>query len=111
MAPHLSHAGAGPPKVGVRTHVDLRGPGSYIVVPPSLHISGVRYEWDIPIEDGIADAPAWIAEAARSHRLAGDRPDDVDNFIPKGQRNATLASLALRNEVVDVVWTIACESM
>jgi Protein of unknown function (DUF3631)/Bifunctional DNA primase/polymerase, N-terminal/Primase C terminal 1 (PriCT-1) len=82
------------PKVGVRTHVDLRGPGSYIVVPPSLHVSGVRYEWDIPIEDGIADAPAWIAEAARSHRLAGDRPDDVDNFIPEGQRNATLASLA-----------------
>ena len=81
------------PKVGVRTHVDLRGPGSYIVVPPSLHISGVRYEWVIPIEDGIADAPAWIADAARSPRTAGDRPEDSD-VIPDGQRNATLASLA-----------------
>ena len=36
------------PKVGVREHVDLRGPGSYIVVQPSLHISGVRYEWIVP---------------------------------------------------------------
>jgi putative DNA primase/helicase len=81
------------PKVGVREHVDLRGPGSYIVVPPSLHISGVRYEWVVPIEDGIADAPAWVADAARSLRTAGDRPEDSD-VIPDGERNATLASLA-----------------
>jgi Protein of unknown function (DUF3631)/Bifunctional DNA primase/polymerase, N-terminal/Primase C terminal 1 (PriCT-1) len=82
------------PKVGVREHVDLRGPGSYIVVPPSLHLSGVRYEWVVPIEDGIADAPAWIADAARSPRPAGDRPDGSDDTIPEGQRNMTLASLA-----------------
>ena len=51
------------------------------------------YEWIVPIEDGIADAPAWIADAARSPRTAGDRPEDPD-AIPDGQRNATLASLA-----------------
>src|ERR1035437_7684989 len=66
------------PKVGVRAHVDLRGPGSYIVVPPSLHVSGVRYEWVVPIEDGIADAPAWIADAAQSSRPPVDRPDESD---------------------------------
>ncbi|MDA8201338.1 MAG: bifunctional DNA primase/polymerase [Chloroflexi bacterium] len=81
------------PKVGVREHVDLRGPGSYIVVPPSLHISGVRYGWVVPIEDGIADAPAWVADAAQSPRAAVDRPDDLD-LIPEGKRNAVLASLA-----------------
>jgi hypothetical protein len=81
------------PKVGVREHVDLRGPGSYIVVPPSLHIGGVSYEWDIPIEDGIADAPAWIADAARSPRTAGHRLEATD-AIPKGRRNAVLTSLA-----------------
>lgn len=82
------------PKVGVRAHVDLRGPGSYIVVPPSLHVGGLRYEWVVPIEDGIADAPAWVVEAAGSSRAAGDRPDDSDNNIPEGQRNASLTSLA-----------------
>ncbi len=81
------------PKVGVREHVDLRGPGSYIVVPPSLHISGARYMWVVPIEDGIAEAPSWIADAAGPPRTAGDRPEDSD-AIPDGQRNATLASLA-----------------
>ena len=49
------------PKVGVREHVDLRGPGSYIVVPPSLHVSGAAYEWVARIEDGIADAPSWYS--------------------------------------------------
>lgn len=81
------------PRVGVREHVDLRGPGSYIVVPPSLHISGVRYEWVVPIEDGIADAPTWIAEATRSSRTPGDRHEESE-AISDGQRNATLASLA-----------------
>jgi hypothetical protein len=93
---HLIYRTATPirPKVGVRAHVDLRGPGSYIVVPPSLHVSGMRYEWVVPLEDGIAEAPAWIAEAARSPRMAGGRSDDADNNIPEGQRNASLTSLA-----------------
>lgn len=81
------------PKVAVREHVDLRGPGSYVVVPPSLHVSGVRYEWVATIEDGIADAPPWINEATRSTRTMGDGPSDSD-VIPDGQRNATLTSLA-----------------
>lgn len=81
------------PKVGVREHVDLRGPGSYIVVPPSLHVSGAAYEWVAPIEDGIADAPDWIAEATRSTRPVDESPDDP-GVIPDGQRNATLTSLA-----------------
>ena len=42
---------------------------------------------------GIADAPAWIADAPQSPQAAGDRPDDPDT-IPEGQRNATLTSLA-----------------
>ena len=81
------------PKVGVRAHVDLRGRGSYIVVPPSLHVRDLRYEWVVPIEKGIADAPAWLVEAARSPRAAGDRPNESDSIL-EGRRNATLTSLA-----------------
>jgi putative DNA primase/helicase len=81
------------PKVGVREHVDLRGPGSYIVVPPSRHISGAAYEWVASIEEGIADAPPWIAEATPSTRTVGHALDNPDT-IPDGQRNATLTSLA-----------------
>jgi hypothetical protein len=81
------------PKVAVRPHVDLRGPGSYVVVPPSLHVSGVSYEWVTPLEDGFADAPAWLIEAGRSSCPTPDGRDEPD-AIPQGKRNAALTSLA-----------------
>jgi hypothetical protein len=31
---------------------ELRGEGAYVVLPPSLHSDGVRYEWQIPIPEG-----------------------------------------------------------
>lgn len=81
------------PKVAVREHVDLRGPGSYIVVPPSLHVSGVHYEWVVPIEGGIADAPAWVMRTSRSSTPSRERATD-SSPIPEGERNSTLTSLA-----------------
>jgi putative DNA primase/helicase len=79
------------PKVGILEHVDLRGPGSYIVAPPSRHVSGTTYEWWRRPGDGIADAPAWLYEAAP---LSGTRASAVGEPIPEGGRNAGLASLA-----------------
>jgi hypothetical protein len=92
---HLIYRTATPirPKVGVREHVDLRGPGSYIVVPPSLHISGVRYEWVVPMEDGVAGAPGWIARVARSPRTISDGTEQSDAIL-EGRRNPVLTSFA-----------------
>lgn len=40
--------------------VDLRADGGYVLAPPSLHISGRRYEWEASSDpiDGVAVAPA-----------------------------------------------------
>jgi hypothetical protein len=46
-----------------------------VVAPPSLHMSGRRYEWEVPADfdaHRIADAPGWIAELA--HRGIADPP-------------------------------------
>jgi hypothetical protein len=43
--------------------VDLKADGGYIVVPPSLHVSGRRYEWEVLSNPGdtlVAPAPAWL---------------------------------------------------
>lgn len=41
--------------------IDVRGDGGYIVAPPSLHQSGVFYDWQISPDDLVlATAPDWL---------------------------------------------------
>jgi len=41
--------------------IDIRGDGGYIVVPPSLHLSGNHYEWEIDLDKlPLAEVPKWM---------------------------------------------------
>ena len=43
--------------------LDVKGPGGYIVAPPSVHPSGKTYDWELgahPAELQIAQAPEWM---------------------------------------------------
>ena len=47
--------------------LDIRAEGGYVILPPSTHKSGRRYEWDnAPGEVSIAELPDWIAAAVAS---------------------------------------------
>jgi putative DNA primase/helicase len=81
------------PRTAVLPKVDLRGPGSYLVAPPSLHRNGRRYRWLNGLDEGIAAAPAWIHELAEASRSIPRGASAIPELIPEGQRNATLTSL------------------
>ncbi len=75
--------------------VDFKTDGGYIVVAPSVHSSGKAYEWTIPPEDGIADAPEWLIDKLRdaenektSWRTA------MTQRVSEGARNSAAAVIA-----------------
>ena len=89
-------------KVGLAGGVDLRGDGGYVVAPPSVHSSGIRYEWAEgrnPGSAALAPLPDWILRVAvdesppRGHPLAYWRRLVADG-VHAGKRNNTIASLA-----------------
>src|SRR5579864_9401605 len=74
--------------------VDVRGDGGYVVVPPSIHPSGIPYEWlnDLPV----ADAPDWLLRLLQGRGIesAHTAESNEETKIPAGQRTPTLFSLA-----------------
>lgn len=80
--------------------VDVRGTGGYVVLPPSRHPSGTRYEWvkgRSPNETPAAPAPDWLLDLVTASVSENGRPSPAEKLpdtIPAGQRNDTLASLA-----------------
>jgi hypothetical protein len=89
-------------KAGLAPGVDLCGDGGYVVAPPSLHASGLRYAWvgdRKPKMSDLAPLPGWVL------RLAVDQPGRLGHSIAhwrrlvregvcEGERNNTIASLA-----------------
>ena len=73
--------------------LDVRGAGGYVVAPPSVHVSGHRYECALP-EAELAEIPGWIFQALNAAKPMLVGSERTANAIPPGQRNSTLASLA-----------------
>jgi hypothetical protein len=52
--------------------LDVRGDGGYVVLPPSNHISGGVYQWDVTPEDVAPEpAPRWLIEKLNEGNLPG----------------------------------------
>ena len=83
---HLYFAHLGAPirnKAGFAPGVDLRGDGGYVVAPPSLHASGLRYLWvgdRKPKMSDLAPLPDWVLQ------LAVDQPRRLGHSIAYWRR-------------------------
>src|SRR3989344_5634418 len=54
--------------VRILEKTDIRGDGGFVVMPPSLHKSGKRYEWLVPPDDAdFAGLPYWVLEKTASN--------------------------------------------
>jgi hypothetical protein len=92
----FKHPGAGVVignRAGIRPGLDVRADGGYVILPPSLHASGIRYQW-LTAPDRIALAP--LPEELRHVLLTPEAPAAVaaGQEIPEGQRNHQLYRLA-----------------
>src|SRR5262249_27070181 len=61
----FAHSGGSFPSKLFLPGVDLKADGGYVVVPPSLHPSGRRYEWRLgagPGTKALALPPHWLLE-------------------------------------------------
>jgi Bifunctional DNA primase/polymerase, N-terminal/Primase C terminal 1 (PriCT-1) len=101
------------------TGIDLKGVGGYIVAPPSLHVSGRRYEWlTAPGDVPLAALPDWIAKPASNPFTAHSGSTSktcwgpmISSDVGEGARNKTLAKIAgyLLRRYVDI--DVSCEML
>ena len=78
--------------------LDVKANGGYVIMPPSDHITGGVYEWEVSTEeDDIPVAlPSWLEKLAAPAQAPKQQPTKNKNKIPQGKRNSTLTSIAGR---------------
>jgi putative DNA primase/helicase len=76
--------------------IDIKAEGGYVILPPSSHASGKRYEWTN--NTNVSDMPAWL-EALLKERHRKSAPENNDagsKKIKTGKRNTWLTKCAGR---------------
>lgn len=97
--------------------LDIKSIGGYVVAPPSLHISGNRYAWEITahIKDmPIAEAPQWlldlIADKSGGGNGQGFRASDHPIYEGEG-RNTYLYRLGRSEKARNHAEAVICVAM
>jgi len=89
--------------------IDIRGDGGQAVCAGSVHISGLRYEFEFLCslaEVAISEMPGWLIDLLRQPKRADKAtlPNDECESIPDGCRNTELTKIAgsLRRQGLEV---------
>jgi len=77
--------------------LDLKANGGYIIVTPSLHLSGKHYKWETASRPGAVDlapCPEWVLAIADKTDRGAVQPEEWAVTVPEGDRHTTAARLA-----------------
>ena len=87
-------------RIGILHHVDVRGDSGYVVAPPSKHLSGKTYQWEVPLTDELPKLPPELLKliSSPSPNVEGDAKGFRERFdtakalagVPEGQTPETL---------------------
>lgn len=71
--------------------IDIRGDGGYVIAPPSVHVSGHEWEWEVgPDECELAPYPGPTSFSKERRASASG----IEDIIPEGHRDQALTSIA-----------------
>lgn len=109
-----------PSRIGIRPNVDIKCSQGYVIVPPSIHPTGNKYEFEAfhtPDLVSLAPLPAWLRTLVlnsktkdnNSQKSNSDWRDLTKQGARQGLRNASVASLVghLLRKGIDPI--VACE--
>jgi len=96
-------------RAGLRPHLDVRGDGGYVILPPSLHASGIRYQWLTPPDRvPLAPLPAELLNLLGGLPSVNGPDSPRAGEIREGERNdrlyRTARSLFAQGRSADEVW-------
>jgi len=91
-------------KQNIRTGIDVRSTGGYVLVPPSLHEQRCRYRWapkGHPRNVTASTPPDWVERLLQGLGANGNRRSSAplaepNKPIPDGERNGTLFRYACK---------------
>jgi len=88
-------------RANIKSGIDVRGEGGYIVVAPSVHPSGDKYMWELssrPHETELAECPGWLLNIIQNDKQYERKPSnhwlDILHGVREGNRNNAATQLA-----------------
>lgn len=78
---------------GVLEKVDIRSEGGYIVAPPSLHTSGINYEWLYDLNTEFAEFPKHLFKEKIEPKNETNNRGKLEEGIKEGERHNQICKL------------------
>lgn len=95
---YFKHPGFSVQNFAKKEGLDLRGDGGFVLLPPSVHSSGVRYEWLTSPTEELATPPEWLLsliDKKEDHPpLTQSEISEMLDGVSEGSRHATATKIA-----------------